>query len=196
MKTTESIGLFPTLVMRTNNFLTESQCEEVFAYIKKMKMNHHGAVIGGMSTHEGGNEDVLLEISKTIKSCMNIRYEILDELKKYSATSSIDFNKLGNSWANIQDVGGTLLPHTHSLSSMSGALYINIDEHSSKLNFHNPNPFVSFTNSDMVSSYFMHRTYWIEAKKGDLLIFPSWLQHSSHAPNKTSDRTVISFNAI
>ena len=193
--TTDSIGLFPTLVMRTNNFLTESQCAEVFAYIKKMKMNHHGAIIGGMSTYTGDAEDVLLEISKTLKSCMNIRYEVLDELKKYSATSSIDFKELGNSWANIQDVGGTLLPHTHPLSSLSGALYINIDEHSSKLNFHNPNPFATFTDSNMVSSEFMYKTYWVEAKKGDLLIFPSWLQHSSHTTNKTPDRTVISFNA-
>jgi len=196
MKTTDPLALFPTLVMRTNSFLDKSQCEEVFKFVKNVKMESHGALRGGgVSSHRGDKEDVILAISNNIKSCMNIRYEILDALNKYSSTSGIVYTEVTNSWVNIQDVGSTLLPHTHPIASLSGALYIKIDEHSSKLNFHNPNPFATFTNNNSVGSDYMYNTYWVEAKSGDLLIFPSWLQHSSHAVNKTPDRTVISLNA-
>ena len=193
--THQLINLFPTLVTRTSAFLNEEQCAEVFEYLKKVKMYPHGTVQGGKSSHKAKGEDIFNDIANTIKSCMNIRYEVLDALNKYSVATGIVYTDISNSWANIQDEGSTLAVHTHPLSALSGALYINVDEHSSKLSFYNPNPFVTFTQHSSTGSDYVYDSYWLNLNKGDLIIFPSWLRHGSYGVNKTKDRTVISFNA-
>ena len=59
MKNSEDFIIFPTLVTRINSFLTESQCDEVFEYIKKIKIYPHSTFIGdGKSSHMSRHEKI------------------------------------------------------------------------------------------------------------------------------------------
>ena len=83
--------------------------------------------------------------------------------------------------------------HYHPNSIVSGALYLNVDD-SCYLTFHNPNPYIYFT--DIVeynSCNYQWQKYYV--KNGDLILFPSWLRHSVPS-NPTEKRYTISFNTI
>jgi uncharacterized protein (TIGR02466 family) len=84
----------------------------------------------------------------------------------------------------------------HANSILSGSLYINVDNESSKLYFDNPNQFIKYFeyNYQELTDY-NFEYFYITPKVGDLVIFPSWLTHGSNGEqNNTENRTVISFN--
>lgn len=105
-------------------------------------------------------------------------------------------SKILNSWYNIQELNSELLDHTHPLSTLSCALYINVDENNSALKFTNPNPFIGNQANTHPSPY--NFDWWKEnVAKGKLIIFPSWLKHGATKSNQeTTKRVVISVNAV
>jgi uncharacterized protein (TIGR02466 family) len=87
----------------------------------------------------------------------------------------------------------------HCRSILSAALYLNVDEDSSTINFENPNPHISYAYDKNLSrnSEYLFEYYCVIPEPGDLIIFPSWLKHGSmYKENKTVNRTCISFNTI
>ena len=127
-----------------------------------------------------------------------ISIDVTKPLKEYSDQSKIKIeNKIIHSWFNIQYKESILKEHVHPNSILSGGLYINIGEKASKLYFHNPNPLISYIAKNEPLNDYSCEEYYLNPKKGDLIIFPSWLKHGSNQEkNFYSDRTVISFNAI
>ena len=102
--------------------------------------------------------------------------------------------KISQIWSNIQNSDSVLHEHSHPNSIISGALYINVDD-SCSITFHNPNPYVYFTNALENTPYnFEWCKYSVE--NGDLLLFPSWLRHGhpEHI-NQMDGRICISFNS-
>ena len=182
-------SLFPTLVLYFPQFISSEECGKIFKLLKTKKLYDHEAVIKGKSTHNPDSDtDILSEISVDLNR----------PLQEYSDQSKIKIvNKIKNSWFNIQDKESVLNDHTHPNSILSGGLYINVGEKASKLYFHNPNPFVYHTFTKEPLSDYTYECYYFNPKKGDLIIFPSWLKHGSNKDkNFYKDRTVISFNAI
>ena len=192
----EEYKLFPTLVTRTKNLLTAQQCLDVFEYIKTLDMGNHEAIQNGKSTFDP-KCFLLPNIEQNVESCKDICNVVVENIKEYISRTDFKIIEIANSWANIQNEDSVLQTHTHPLSTLSGALYVNVDKDSSKLFFDNPNPFLHVTNLGNVGSEYTCRSFGFELEIGDLVLFPSWLLHGSGGqPNLTKDRCVISFNTL
>lgn len=194
----ESFNIFPTLVYREKNFISSEECKQIVNVYENRKdiFEKHDTILGdSLSSHANSlkfNLDVLQEISEILE--YNFKEKIKNICADYSRESGFGFRELENSWINIQNPGSSLNMHTHPFSSFSGALYLNVDNNSSKLYFINPNPFMSFTSINELTPY-TFQSYWFQPENGDLIMFPSWLKHGSNGElNGSEKRVVLSFN--
>lgn len=189
------IVIFPTLINLVEDFLTESQCKDIIKFARKKKYKSHDALIGDSVSNHGLEDTILSDIKKNVKSCKNIEDNLFIFINEYLNKVQLAPVKLTNSWINFQKKGSTLMSHTHPGNSISGVMYLNVDKNSSHIAFQNPNPFSSFMNKKG-QSYFNYDFQTIEPKNGCLIIFPSWLQHSSgFSVNQSEERVALSFNA-
>ena len=189
------IVVFPTLLNYVENFLTIEQCKEIIKFVKNKKYKKHNALEGNSISNHGLNDKILSDINKNVKNCKNIEENLLTFINKYTDKLGVPSLKLTNSWINFQNKGSKLLPHCHPGNVVSGVMYLNIDNNSSKIYFHNPNQFTSFM-AKKESSQFVYDFQIVLPKIGDLILFPSWLQHSSGTDvNMTEERVALSFNA-
>lgn len=101
--------------------------------------------------------------------------------------------QITNSWFNIMGQGHSVKPHRHELSVISGALYVEAPEGSVGLSFHSPLAQCRMAEMLLGSNEFNENLHTMECKEGQLILFPSWLEHSSN-PNKSDRRVVVSFN--
>jgi len=189
------IVIFPTLVNYVENFITENQCKDIIKFAKKKKYKEHDAILGDSVSNHGLEDTILSDIKKNVKSCKNIEDNLFIFINEYLNKVSLHPVKLTNSWINFQKKGSTLLPHVHPGNFISGVIYLNVDENSSPLYFHNPNPFSMLMNKNGQSP-FNYDFQVVKPINGCLVIFPSWLQHSSGlSVNQTEERVALSFNA-
>ena len=182
-------SLFPTLVLYFPGFISSKECDKIFKLLKTKKLYDHPSLIKGKSTYDSDfNTDILSEISVDLNK----------PLQEYSDQSKIKIiNKIIDSWFNIQDKESVLKEHAHPNAILSGGLFINVGKKASQLYFHNPNPFVYYTDKKESLNDYTYEWHSFNPKKGDLIIFPSWLRHGSNQnKNFYNKRTVISFNAV
>ena len=190
--------LFPTLVTEIEGFITPEQCADLVNYGSALSTTRHGAIHGDGKSYFTDTSKFLDLVGDSVESCRTIKDQIQTEINNFTKTAGfMDCHKIGNSWFNIQNVGSTLQKHTHPLATISGALYVNVDENSSPLVFYNPNPYIDFSSvSETEYTEFTYSWYSFKPKIGTMLLFPSWLSHgSNNIQNNTPNRMVISFNA-
>jgi hypothetical protein len=201
---TNVFSIFPTLVTKTEGFLSASQCKSILDFAKKKtEMPSHGLILGenNISSHSSiiNNPDDMFvyEISKKIKGCESVLENLRKSIGDYCNYSGIFVDHISNSWFNIQQEESLLKDHLHPNSVVSGAIYINVDNNSSPICFANPNQTLIFTiESSEKPTKYNSQFFEIQPKIGDLVMFPSWLMHgANHQKNNTKDRMVISFNA-
>ena len=93
--------------------------------------------------------------------------------------------EITNSWCNVQGERSTLNFHRHPDSIISGIIFLQVDDKSSKLYFQNPNNIYVKCDDDIC----------ITPEPGLLLMWPSWLAHGSgDDTNMSTERIVVSFN--
>ena len=187
----QNINLFPTLVRRVQNFLTSVECDKIISKIDTSKFKNHKALRGSSLSNHHMNKTETLD---NIEEYMVIKDRLQSEIDIYNSVSGVRKSKISNSWMNIQYKGSELLKHTHPQCAVSGALYLKVDDDSSKLFFYNPNPYISITEIDEYTPYTFEQV-WIAPNVGDLILFPSWLTHGSNGINNSDERIVLSFNA-
>jgi uncharacterized protein (TIGR02466 family) len=190
MTHTEDINVFPTLVRAVSNFLTVSECSEIVSNIDRSELAAHKALVGNAVSNHISQKERSLE---SINRYFNIKDRLKLELDRYSETTGISNTDFANSWISIQYKNSELQIHTHPLSAISGVIYLQVDEDSSKLNFFNPNPFMNITEISEYTPYTFGK-FWITPKIGDLILFPSWLSHGSDGINNSDERIILSFN--
>jgi uncharacterized protein (TIGR02466 family) len=188
------LSLFPTLVTVTKNFITTQQAADIRDYLlSSNSLNPHGLLVGeGYSTYKE-DSDFLGEVSKNIAGCQNLKNDISNLLSEYSMESGLLHKVIDRSWANYQKKNSELKKHTHPCSTITGALYISVKTPTSLI-LHNPNNFISWTALTDIATEYTKNYYSINPEIGMVVLFPSWLSHSS---NKSMDdeRIVISFNS-
>ena len=104
---------------------------------------------------------------------------LFNELNNYMAVHYK--HRLIHLWLNVAEEGGYNMPHHHGLiTNMSGVLYLT--DENSEIEF-----LCDFLRGD--------RSFKVQPKLFDLLIFPSYLYHFVHPSTSKEKRISISFNA-
>ncbi|NBS07432.1 MAG: hypothetical protein EBS69_08620 [Verrucomicrobia bacterium] len=201
MNNKNNFELFPTLITRYDQIFTQDQLNDIYDYCKNEPQNDYFLLLGEGKSSYDINSQILDKIGMDVKSCNKINVFLQGLLDQYTLDIGINSVQVQNSWFNIQQENSTLLQHYHPMSVISAAIYVKVDEKSSKIYFENPNNLVRHLNSykGEVNSYnkFNNEFFWFSVKPGDIIIFPSWIKHGGHfETNKTFDRTVISLNAF
>lgn len=181
--------LFPTLVTKYDEFLSKEESNIIFKFLKNVDAEKHNLILGNASSTHKMYDDILDYVPiKGIKDKLKIC------IQEYENDFGLEELEISNSWFNIQNEGSVLMPHVHPESMVSGALYVNADDSSSKLYFENPNKFINYFKSSN-NTEFSYEYYFFKPEIGTLILFPSWLTHGNiHEVNQTKFRSVISFN--
>lgn len=182
--------LFPTTIMTFDLSDDIGDLEDItkdYQGTPHMLVENNGSSNYGVSD-AGGAASWLIQsgnsqLRRTLQKCVNL----------YTEKLSLNSLTIVNSWMNHMGKGGNVKQHRHEGSVVSGAFYPKLDEGSVGLTFHSPiKPYRMndlFVDVNDLNSY----EYVCEAKEKHLVLFPSWLEHST-TTNKTDDRFVISFN--
>jgi len=167
------LNAFQTNIHAQYDFLKGGAIERLIKSIKKEDLTDHNALVGNAKSTFAPNIDFLSNHN-------SVKHRV--EEKLYYPNLEIS-----NSWCNIQGENSTLNFHRHPDSIISGIIFLQVDDKSSKLYFQNPNN-IYFKCDDDIS---------IKPEPGLLLMWPSWLAHGSgEDKNMSTERVVVSFNTF
>lgn len=196
--------LFPTLIYIEPSFLTEIQCKSIESLINSEQLNNsveNSAFFGDASSSYLGykSKDSLINFLEDNIECLNgLGKKIQSVFDNYCLDSNINKLRPSHSWFNIQNKKSFIKQHTHNISVLSAALYVNANEGGCPLFFENPNPYVQYRNFEYLeSSQFSiySEMSHIQPKSGMLVVFPSWIKHGAfYMENNMNNRIVISIN--
>tara|TARA_B100002019_G_C21192007_1_gene559345 strand:- start:187 stop:783 length:597 start_codon:yes stop_codon:yes gene_type:complete len=186
------IEIFPTSIYQFPNFIDEIERKCIFDRIfdnEEMHDDNHPMLMG-KSFCSFRNRKKLNFLSNDIIS------RIEKHSNHYADKMGIPKVMLSSYWSIIETPGSLMKEHNHPNSSISGVIYVNVDQNSHPLVFKNPNPFIG-------NGYYTHQnkyntsTHEVHPQNGDLILFPGWLEHGSdYIMNETDTRVSISFNLI
>lgn len=127
----------------------------------------------------------------------------IGQLNDYSAQEMQRLQIFSHTWFHITRSGGFTILHTHPMASWSGVYCITPGESpegkpdSGVLRFHNPhhysNYFMDAGNARFKSPYH-HGTWNLRLQPGQLVLFPSWLQHEVLTFHGSDERITVAFN--
>jgi uncharacterized protein (TIGR02466 family) len=189
-ETTKVVNLWPTPVYKTNINRSLNYLE-----INFLNKNHKLAPLS--ENYRSDNERIL-----DCKELADIKTFILNECNKYvlqviNPKDKID-TYLTQSWLSLTTKGQSHHPHYHSNSFLSGVFYYDVTDGEDSISFYNNS--YSWNNRAMLH-FDNNPTPWVSkklsvpVKKGDLVIFPSYLDHGVDPKNfSTSVRKSLAFN--
>ena len=127
--------------------------------------------------------------------CENLKNRIYEAVVEY-------VNRIGwhgernfvirNSWINITEQDTAHGTHCHPGYTISGVYYYRVNEEQGTLSFNNPNPLTFSCN--FPQGAVCPQTVDIVPDDGDIILFPSWLVHSTRKNKSTESRISIAFN--
>ena len=177
-----TLNLFPTVIQLHQ---LDHLVEPIMAVVNSMPPLGVHSLIGGRSSW--GNSGNLLDHPKLA----SVRAQ-LDQLTCEYAEQALELPPvtISNSWVNCQSAGDQVLEHRHAMSIVSAAFYIDCAPDSSSLDLHDPvEPQRQFEYNQI------HRLrYSVPAVAGRLVLFPSWLSHSTRI-NTGPRRWAVSWNS-
>lgn len=129
-------------------------------------------------------------------------YEVLDNytqrvdwtgVSKYNDEIRITGEwKIINSWVNIAENGVRHDFHSHPGYTISGVYYFRVSAKQGGIAFNNPNPIVF--NAGFPEGKITPQILEILPRDGDVILFPSWLQHGTVENTTNEERISIAFN--
>ena len=100
------------------------------------------------------------------------------------------------SWFNITDNTQNHHQHFHTNSYISGVFYVSGEGESDKITFFDRHrPYLLEVNSTDWNLY-NSKTWWLPANTGDIVMFPSTLEHYVPTPSNSTPRMSIAFNTF
>lgn len=149
----------------------------------------HGLVNNAKSSF---NSDITPILSHF--SVRKLRSKIENLVKQMAMDLQMPPVIITNSWFNIMGPGDRVKAHRHEVSVISGALYVEAPLGSVGLSFHSPLAQCRMAEVLLGSNEYNTNFHSVECKEGQLILFPSWLEHSTEV-NKSDRRVVVSFNS-
>lgn len=113
-----------------------------------------------------------------------------------SDTHDVGGMKLGNMWTTIYPQGGFVPEHIHSCFSVSGVYYVKAEPDCGEIVFKDPAWVAKTMNIWGGNETFPHgnTSFVVDPKPGMMILFPSWLPHSTKSNKSGEDRIIVSFN--
>lgn len=178
----QTLNLFPTVIQVIDLSDLVAPCLKVVDHWPGMGQHDliQGASSWGQSANFLDHEDLT-----------QVRAQ-LDHLTCRFAVEQLDLPPvtISNSWFNLQSHGDQVLEHRHAMSVVSAAFYLDCLPGSSPLDFHDPVEPQRQFEYNMISRL----RHSEPAVAGKLVLFPSWLGHSTRA-NGSDCRLVASWNS-
>jgi uncharacterized protein (TIGR02466 family) len=185
MSSFKEILLFPTLIHEY-----DFDWDEDFALLEQVvadsQMIPHGIV--PESTYftdqpEILNHPQLANLKKRFQQCVDI----------WTETAGCEPVEITNSWANRLGEGDRVERHRHELSVVSAAFYLAADEKSVGLTLESPLEAAKMFEHSVKVNFYNQNSATFPCRKGQLILFPSWVAHSTTA-NPSANRVTVSFN--
>lgn len=178
--------LFPTVVSKHSlgRQFTRSEMDYFYSHVE-MRKNY-----GNLNTVNTNilDHDIVL----------NIKTQILNYINEYIENIFKPIEKvtpyLTQSWINYTENNGWHHKHNHYNSFLSGVLYLNTSVED-KITFHKPG----------YTQIYLHSNKWddvnslswnIEVESGDIILFPSSLEHEVTQINTEMPRVSLAFNSF
>jgi len=186
------IGLFPKLLVTTKINFTKKQLD----FVLNQKTFDTDINNGKIS------KDNYILNKKPLAS---LKKDILIELEKYFfdilKLKDVNIN-IVNSWSVINKPGQQSHTHNHLNSFCSGVLYLKKPKNSGDLIFHRneltPTDNISPKLAMQFKEYndFNCHHFTLPVNEGDLVLFPSLMNHSTQVNNSNEDRLILAFNVF
>jgi uncharacterized protein (TIGR02466 family) len=183
-----------TLIFPTRIDIHDLSQEPEWENLKKLiqqsesQLRPHGLVSDAGSSYGTKMTPVLSHFS-----VKRLRTKIESLIKEMALDMMMPPVQITNSWFNIMGKGQRVKPHRHEVSVISGALYVEAAEGSVGLSFHSPTAPCRMAEMLLGSNDLNENFHTVECKEGQLILFPSWLEHSTEV-NDSERRVVVSFN--
>ncbi|HEY3730378.1 MAG TPA: 2OG-Fe(II) oxygenase family protein [Steroidobacteraceae bacterium] len=197
------VTLYPTSLLHRHIAGMEETNRQLAAFIKSIEETEPNAVDG--STNDGGfqtsteflkREHAALNILKQhIRTAVQAYARTLVEQECSARPVRLDFVLWG--WGAILRQGNTQGIHVHPYANISGVYYVaappaalESGAEGGKICFYDPRP---RANMNQLPRQITRRRQ--SPQPGDLIVFPSWLEHSVSAFQGPGERICVAFNA-
>ena len=175
------VGLFPIYIYHYRVLETPLAKETVLDYYRSS--NHRKVPAGwncDLFTTYGTNDFFIDKVFNFIRPCLD------DFINDTNSSGSCRFTE---AWLNCYKSKNWQERHNHIPGQWSAIYYVifNSNEHEGSI-FHDPNE------ENRAFTGELENNITANVQEGDLLIFPSWLQHSAPINNSSELRATISFN--
>jgi uncharacterized protein (TIGR02466 family) len=183
------LGLFPIAV--TTEALKTPITTEMRSFIHGLDKK----ITGANSNSVNGyilDEKIFAEVKTLIESALNTHFD-----KVYHAASDDNSLFITQSWATYTHPGEAHLKHFHYNSILSGVLYIDVTG-DDNITFYNSTKMPLLLDIKM-KEFGPYNSYsWKigNITSGDLIIFPSYLEHMVETTTSSTTRVGISFNSF
>ena len=190
-------SLFPTLAWKV-------KCPYKFNTTEKKyfteQLKEKNIITNGLGNYTSKNnhilddpilEDFKQECTQHLKNYYDYTYCPIDPPNIY----------ITQSWLNRTRYKENHLNHAHSNSLLSAVYYYKTLKSSSeetrdKIRFWSPTPYAHWETPTKEYNIYNSRTWDVYVSTGDLIVFPSWFQHSVPAKQTTGDRISLAFNSF
>lgn len=185
-----NVGGIPIMLYNTNRVTTDKEYETVIMHDYSTHM-FKDEVTSGLITksHYVLDHPDLIDVKTFCKS-------YLDKYINETLCITNEFI-ITNSWCARNSTGASHHSHNHPNSIFSGVYYL--DAKSSDVKFEFANTFSKLFNFKYNYSKlneFNCDSLTVSPRTGDLLLFPSWINHKASKNTGHSDRMVIGFNSF
>ncbi|KAB8188550.1 hypothetical protein FKV24_009950 [Lysobacter maris] len=135
--------------------------------------------------------------------CWTALGRLVQDLNQYSAEQMQQVQIFSHTWFHVTRHGGFTIMHTHPMASWSGVYCVDPGEtpedrpESGILRFHSPHHYSSYftdAGNSRLRPPYHHGTWSIRFKAGQLVLFPSWVQHEVLPFYGRDERITIAFN--
>lgn len=100
--------------------------------------------------------------------------------------------KIMNSWINIAEKGVKHDFHSHPGYTIAGVYYFRVSDEQGGISWNNPNPIIY--NAGFPEGRTSPQCIELVPNDGDIILFPAWLQHSTHTNTTDEERISVAFN--
>tara|TARA_R110000744_G_scaffold333068_2_gene438453 strand:+ start:489 stop:1100 length:612 start_codon:yes stop_codon:yes gene_type:complete len=181
-------GLFSTPIYISKLERKFTDKENKFISESKIKVNKN---LGNTTT----NNNYILNT----KPFNNLKKELDEIVKDYfdkviSSSNNIE-SYITQSWLNYTETNQYHHKHAHPNSIVSGIIYINADKKNDKIKFFKDNHSII---KPEIKDYniWNSETWWFEVETGEIILFPSSLEHMVETKQGTNTRISLSFNTF